>query len=133
MSNLLVNLLLYSSVIAPLLLAFLVWKMPSVETARRWAIGAQTFSVVTALLATLSLLGATETWVLEPTAHWLALDALNAIPLVLFMALCLGITILAPKHVLTPPWLAGILWLSATTSAAYAANNLLVFVACLAG
>jgi NADH-quinone oxidoreductase subunit M len=133
MSNLLVNVLLYASVIAPLLFAFIVWKMASVEIARRWSIGIQAFSFAAALVAVLQLLGAREVRLSESAEHWLMLDALNAIPLVLFMALCLGITMLAPKHVLTPQWLAGILWLSATTSAAYAANNLLVFVAGWAG
>lgn len=119
--------LLSLSILAPLVLAFIVWKMSSVETARRWSVGTLVFSLGAALLAALPVAGSSVAQLPAAGSHWLAVDALNAIPLVLFLALCLGIAVLAPKHILTPQWLAGILWLSATTSVAYAANNLLLF------
>lgn len=125
--------LLGLSIFAPLMLAFVVWKMSSVERARRWSVWTLAFSFCAALIAGTSVVGSSAASLPESLWYWFAVDALNAIPLALFMALCLGITVLAPKHILTPQWLAGILWLSATTSAAYAANNLLIFVLGWAG
>ena len=51
MSNHLPFALLCLSVLVPLILAFVVWKMKSVEAARRWSVWTLAFSLCAALLA----------------------------------------------------------------------------------
>ena len=116
------------SVLIPLVAAFLVWKMDALPRARRSSVIALATSLATLLIANVSVALHPEAKFIEALFSMFAIDALNAIPLTLFVALCLGVAILAPKHNLTPSWLAGVLWLCATTTAAYAANNLIVFV-----
>lgn len=120
-------------VFVPLAFSFLVWKQKDTEQARRWTAGALTLSLVAFLTVSLAVGRAPEARFTEKLWHWFIVDALNAIPLSLFTALALGVAVLAPKRKLTAPWLAGLLWLSATTSAAYVANNLVVFVLGWAG
>jgi NADH-quinone oxidoreductase subunit M len=127
MSNYLLFSLLCLSILTPLVFSFVVWRMSSVQLARRWSIWVFAFSLLASLSAGFSVANSTDTQLTDSSWQWFAIDALSAIPLALFMALCLGVSVLAPKHKLTPQWFAGILWLSATTSAAYAANNLLIF------
>lgn len=133
MSNHLLFLLLNLGILAPLILSFVVWKMTAVNQARRWAVWVLSLSFLALLSNSLMVAGASESRLIEPMGQWFLVDALNAIPLPLFAALCLGVALLAPKHKLTPQWLAGILWLSATTCAAYASNNLVIFVLGWAG
>ncbi len=133
MSNHLLFGLLNLGIFVPLLAAFVVRKMAVVEQARRWTVYCLAFSFAALLCNSLSVSNAPNAQLSEPFSQWFLVDALNAIPLSLFAALCLGVAALVPKHKLTSQWLAGVLWLSATTCAAYAANNLLVFVLGWAG
>ncbi|MFN0107663.1 MAG: proton-conducting transporter membrane subunit [Blastocatellia bacterium] len=128
MSNHLLFLLLNLGIFAPLLVSFAVRKMTNVEQARRWTAWTLALSFAALLCNSLAVVGSADGQLSEPFSQWFLVDALNAIPLSLFAALCLGVTVLAPKHNLTPQWLAGILLLSATTCATYAANNLVIFV-----
>jgi NADH-quinone oxidoreductase subunit M len=120
-------------ILVPLVLSLVVWKQPDHEQARRWTAGALGVSFLAFLLASLAVARVPEARLTDPLWHWFIVDALNAIPLSLFTALALGVAVFAPKRKLTAPWLAGLLWLSATTSAAYAANNLVIFVLGWAG
>lgn len=133
MSNHLLFILLNLGIFAPLLFSLFVWKMTNVEQARRYAMFGLSLGFLALLVNSLTVAGPAESQLIEPFQQWFLVDALNAIPLSLFAALCLGITVLAPKHNLTPRWFAGILWLSATTCAAYVANNLIVFALGWAG
>lgn len=133
MSNHLFFLLLNLGIFLPLLFSFFVWKMTNVEQARRYAVLGLSLGLLALLSNSLTVAGPSESRLIEPFQQWFLVDALNAIPLSLFAALCLGIAILAPKHNLTPQWFAGILWLCATTCATYAAGNLLVFMLGWAG
>ncbi len=121
------------SVLIPLIASFFVWKMDDLPRARRASVIALTASLGALLIANLAVARSPETKFTEALFSMFAIDALSAIPLTLFVALCLGVAVLAPKHRLTPSWLAGVLWLCATTTAAYAANNLIVFVLAWAG
>jgi NADH-quinone oxidoreductase subunit M len=120
-------------VFLPLGLALVVWKMTGVEQARRWTAGVLATSFIALLAAGLTVARAPEGRFTEPFWQWFVVDALNAVPLSLFTAMALGVAVLAPKGKLTPQWLAGLLWMCAMTNAAYAANNLIVFVAGWAG
>lgn len=128
MSNHLLFVLLNLGIFAPLLFSFVVWKMTTADQARRWAVWVLAFSFLALLCNSLTVASPAEAKLIEPFGQWFLVDALNAIPLPLFAALCLGIALLAPNHSLTPQWLAGILWLCATTCATYVANNLVIFV-----
>lgn len=128
MSNHLLFLLLNLGILAPLLFSFVVRQMTDATQARRRTVWVLTLSFSALLSNCLLIAGPAESKLIEPFGQWFLVDALNAIPLPLFAALCLGLALLAPKHNLTPSWSAGILWLCATTCAAYAANNLLIFV-----
>lgn len=128
MSNHLLFLLLNFGIFAPLLFSFVVWKMTSPEQARRSSVLILSLSFLALLCNSFTVANAPDSRLAEPFEQWFLVDALNAIPLSLFAALSLGIVLLAPKHKLTPQWLAGILWLSATTCTTYAANNLVIFV-----
>ena len=120
-------------VFVPLAVSLLVWRQLEMEQARRWTVGALTFSFAAFLTISLAIARAPEARFTEKIWHWFVVDALNAIPLSLFTALVLGVAALAPKRKLTSHWLAGLLWLSATTGAAYVANNLIVFLLGWAG
>ena len=140
MSNHLFFLWLNLGIFTPLLFSFVVWKMTVVDQARRWTVWVLALSFLALLSNTLTVAGPAESKLIEPlgqwflpVGQWFLVDALNAIPLSLFAALCLGMAMLVPKHKLTPQWLAGILWLCATTCATYASNNLLIFVLGWAG
>lgn len=132
MSNHLLFLLLNLGIFAPLLASFAVRKM-AVEQARRWTVYSLAFSFAALLCNSLSVAAAPDAQLSEPFSQWFLVDALNAIPLSLFAALCLGVAALAPKHNLSSQWLAGVLWLGATTCATYASNNLVIFVLGWAG
>ena len=121
------------SVLISVAASFFVWKMTDLPHARRASVIALTASLAALLIANLAVARSPETKFTEALFSMFAIDALSAIPLTLFVALCLGVAILAPKHNLTPQWLAGVLWLCATTTAAYAANNLIVFALAWAG
>ncbi|NOT59157.1 MAG: hypothetical protein HOP19_02915 [Acidobacteria bacterium] len=121
------------SVLIPLVAAFFVGKLNDLPRARRASVAALAMSLVTTLIANFAVARHPEAKFTEALWQCFAIDALNAIPLTLFAALCLGVAILAPKHNLTPSWLAGVLWLCATTTAAYAANHLIVFALAWAG
>ncbi len=112
----------------PLISSFIVWKLTNIEQARRWTAGALALSFVALLTASLTVARVPEARLTGSLWQWFVVDALNAVPLSLFAALALGVAVLAPKRKLTPHWLAGLLWLSATTNVAYAANNLIIFV-----
>ena len=133
MPNQLFFLLLTFGIFIPLILSFVVWKMTNAEQARRWTAGTLALSFVTLLFANLAVMRTPEARFTENLWQWFVIDALNAIPLSLFTALVLGVAVLAPKRKLTPHWLAGLLWLSATTNVAYAANNLVIFALGWAG
>lgn len=133
MSNHLLFALLNLGILAPLLFSFVVWKMATIEGARRCAGWVLALSFLALLANSLTVGSPAESKLIEPFGQWFLVDALNAIPLSLFAALCLGVALLAPKHNLTPQWLAGVMWLCATTCATYAANNLLIFVMGWAG
>jgi NADH-quinone oxidoreductase subunit M len=120
-------------VLVPLALSFLVWRQADIEQSRRWTIGALAVSFIAFLTTSLAIARAPEARFTEKIWQLFVVDALNAIPLPLFTALALGVAAFAPKRKLTSHWLAGLLWLSATTSAAYVANNLVVFVLGWAG
>ncbi len=116
-----------SGVLIGLAGAAIVWRMPEAETARRWAVIALTAVLALLLAASYEASLVESARLIEPwIGSWFTVDALNEIPLPLFAALALGVTILAPKRKVTPRWLSGILILTAATLAAYAANNLLV-------
>ncbi len=119
--------------LVPLVASLLVWRMTNIEQARKWTAGALTLSFAAFLTASLTITQTPDVRFTEMFWQWFVVDALNAIPLSLFAALVLGVVILAPKRKLTPQWLGGLLWLSATTTMAYAANNLIVFVLGWAG
>lgn len=121
------------SVFAPLALCFVIWRMTDIEQARRWTAGALALSFAALLTASVAVARAPDARFTEMFWQWFVVDALNAIPLSLFTAMALGVAALAPKRKLSPHWLAGLLWLSATTTAAYAANNLVIFVLGWAG
>ena len=121
------------SVILTLVLSMVVWKLTNIAQARGWAAGALAANFALLLTASLTVARVPDARFTEPFGQWFVVDALNAIPLPLFAALVLGVVLLAPKRKLTPQWLAGLLWLSATTNVAYAANNLIVFVLGWAG
>jgi NADH-quinone oxidoreductase subunit M len=133
MSNHLLFLLLNLGILAPLLFSFVVWKMTTVDQARRWTVWVLALSFLALLCNSLMVASPAESKLIEPFGQWFLVDALNAVPLPLFAALCLGMALLAPKHKLTPHWLAGILWLCATTCATYASNNLVIFILGWAG
>jgi NADH-quinone oxidoreductase subunit M len=133
MSNHLLFLLLNLGILTPLFFSFVVWRMTTVDKARRCAVWVLALSLLALLSNSFTVGSPAESKLIEPFGQWFLVDALNAIPLSLFAALCLGIALLAPKHNLTPQWLAGILWLSAATCATYAANNLVIFVLGWAG
>ena len=117
----------------PLIGSFIVWKLTNIEQARRWTAGALALSFVALLIASLTIARVPEARLTGSLWQWFVVDALNAVPLSLFSALALGVAVLAPKRKLTSHWLAGLLWLSATTNMAYAANNLIIFVLGWAG
>ncbi len=121
------------SVLIPLVASFFVWKMNDLSRARRSTVIALAASLAFLLIANFAVALTPAAKFTEALWQCFTMDALNAIPLSLFVALCLGVAVLAPKHNLTPSWLAGVLWLCATTNAAYAANNLIVFVLAWAG
>lgn len=114
----------------------LVLKCSDTERARR--------QTVIAILACAALFGVSvfelgqksEARLLEPfpipgmagLGHLFCVDALNAIPLLLFSLLSAGVALMAPKRKVTPQWLAGLLILTSCTLAVYAANNFLVIV-----
>ena len=125
--------LLSIGIFLPLVISFFVWHLTNIEQARKWTAGALSLSFAAFLSASLTVTRTPDARLTEMFWEWFVVDALNAIPLSLFAALVLGVVILAPKRKLTPQWLAGLLWLSATTSTAYAANNLIVFVLGWAG
>ncbi|MEK7833195.1 MAG: proton-conducting transporter membrane subunit, partial [Acidobacteriota bacterium] len=133
MFNHILFLLLNFGILAPLVFSFVVWKMTSPDQARRKAVLVLSLSFLSLLCNSFTVANASEGRLAESFDQWFLVDSLNAIPLSLFAALCLGITLLAPKHKLTPQWLAGIMWLSAATCATYAANNLVIFVLGWAG
>ncbi len=120
-------------ILVPLVSSLLVWRMTNVDQARRWTAGALSLSFAAFLVASLTVMQAPDARLSEMFWQWFVVDALNAIPLSLFAALVLGVVVLAPNRKLTPQWLAGLLWLCATTTMAYAANNLIVFVLGWAG
>ncbi len=125
--------LLSFSVFLPIVLSIFVWKLANNETARRWTATGLAVNFIALLTASLSVARVPAARLTEPLWQWFVVDALNAVPLALFAALVLGVVILAPKRKLTPQWLAGLLWVSAATTAAYAANNLIIFVLGWAG
>lgn len=125
--------LLSLSVLLPIVLSIFVWKLTNNETARRWTSIGLVINFAALLTASLSVARVPAARYTEPLWQWFVVDALNAVPLSLFAALVLGVVILAPKRKLTPQWLAGLLWVSAATTAAYAANNLIIFVLGWAG
>ncbi|MFN0084900.1 MAG: proton-conducting transporter membrane subunit [Blastocatellia bacterium] len=121
------------SVFMPLALCFVIWRRTSVEQARRWTAAALALSFAALLTASVAVARAPDARFTEIFWQWFVVDALNAIPLPLFTALVLGVAVAAPRRKLSPQWFAGLLWLSATTNAAYAANNLVIFVLGWAG
>jgi NADH-quinone oxidoreductase subunit M len=121
------------SILLPLAASIAVWRLTSVEKVRRWSAAVLAVSFTALLSTCLITASSAEKQLTASAGQWFLVDALNAIPLALFAALCLGVTILAPKYKLTPQWLASVLWLSGTTSMAYAANNLLIFILGWAG
>ncbi|MDQ3011814.1 MAG: hypothetical protein M3X11_14035 [Acidobacteriota bacterium] len=133
MSNHLLFVLLNLGILAPLLFSFVVWKMASVDRARRCALWVLALSFPALLANSLTAGSQAESHLIEPFGQWFLVDALNAIPLSLFAAIAMGVALLAPKHNLTPQWLASVMWLSATTCATYASNNLVIFVLGWAG
>ncbi len=115
------------TVLLVLTAAAFVWRMPTADAARRATIGVLSTALPFLLIASYESSAAEGGRVTEPWIGSLfTMDALNEIPLPLFAALALGVTMLAPKRKVTPRWLSGILILTAATLAAYAANNLLV-------
>lgn len=114
--------------------ALLVWRVQTAERAR-WQSAAALSLSLGSLLGALILLHFSPSRILVESIPftaampWFRIDSLNAVSLLLFTALALGIVILAPRRKMTPHWLSGLLILVAGTTAAYAANNLLVFFA----
>ena len=114
--------------------ALLVWRVQTAERAR-WQSAAALSLSLGSLLGALILLHFSPSRILVESLPftgampWFRVDSLNAVSLLLFTALALGIVILAPRRKMTPHWLSGLLIVVAATIAAYAANNLLVFFA----
>jgi NADH-quinone oxidoreductase subunit M len=107
-----------------------VWRQTDLARARRLATGALALNFIALLSVSLAIVNQPDA---RLAASGLAVDALNAFPLALFAALVLGVAVLAPKRKLTPQWFAGLLWLCAAMSLAYAADNLIFFVLGWAG
>lgn len=108
--------------------ALLVWRVQTAGRARWQSATALSLSLGF-LLGALILLNFSASPALVESTRLFRVDALNAVSLLLFNALALGIVILAPRRKMTPHWLSGLLIVTAATMAAYAANNLLVFLA----
>lgn len=107
--------------------ASLVWRVQTAERAR-WQSAVALSLSLGSLLGALILLHFSPSRILVEQTRWFRIDSLNGISLILFNALALGIVILAPRRKVTPHWLSGLLLLTAATIAAYAGNNLLVFL-----
>lgn len=106
------------------------WRAKSADQARRLAIGALSISsllFVAAFVDARRFGGSvvTESWGLK----YFAWDALNAIPLALFILLALGLMILAPKQKVSPHWISGMALLTLGTCLTYSANNM--FLLCV--
>lgn len=114
--------------IAILFLAtLLVWRVQTAERAR-WLSAASLSLSLGSLLGALILFHFSPSRILIEPARCFRIDSLNAVSLLLFNALALGVVILAPRRKVTPHWLSGLLLLTAATITAYAANNLLIFL-----
>ena len=116
-----------ASVLLPLGVALWAWRQTVAETARRGAVYGLAGSFLMLVAAGAQAAAAHGATLREPLpgwAQWVAVDALNALPLPLYAALALGLVALAPRRKVTPHWTAGVLLLSASTLAAYAADNL---------
>lgn len=114
--------------------AWWIWRVQTAERAR-WQSAAALSLSLASLLGAIVVLHFSPSHILVeslpafPVLPWFRIDSLNAVSLLLFTALAIGVVILAPRRKVTPHWLSGLLIVVAATIAAYAANNLLVFLA----
>lgn len=115
-----------SASLAILLVAAVVtWSAASNQLARRFAVGGLLLAFAPLLLARTDVLRV-GLYHPEPWASGFRLDALSATPLLLVVALSLGVCLAAPRRDVTPRWLAGILMLTASTVVTYATEKPLI-------
>lgn len=117
------------SILVLLIAAVLVARQTTAARARQAAVAALSISFALLLAALFNAGRAVGQQFIEPLFGGLfRVDALNTIPLPLYAALALGVTIFAPRRKVTTRWLTGVLLLTAATLTAYAADNLLLLV-----
>jgi NADH-quinone oxidoreductase subunit M len=105
--------------------ALLTWRSASDQQARRIAVGALLLALAPLLLAFADVFRIGE-YHPEPWASGFRLDALNAPPLAIVVALSLGVCLAAPRGDVSPRWLSGILLITAFTLITYVTENPLV-------
>lgn len=99
------------------------------QNPRSIAIIAALAAFVCFLLSAREVIAAGHGRLFDPWLQWFEADGLDAVPMAFFAALTLLVIVLAPKRDAVGRALAGMLILSASTQAAYAAANLAVFAA----
>lgn len=112
----------------PLAGAFAAALANSLSRARSIAIAALAATLLPLLGALREVLAAGG-GALAGSGSWLTADGLNAVPMVLFAGIALITAIAVPRRDLNRAFLISLLTLTASTLAAYAAANLLVFLA----
>jgi NADH-quinone oxidoreductase subunit M len=107
-----------------LVAALALWRVRSVEVARWWGCVAAGFAAVMfAIAGRVSAMSGHMMW--DPMATgWLEVDALDALPLVVFALLTLVTLMVAPKRDLGGASVAGMLLILVGTSLAYSAGTL---------
>lgn len=108
-----------------LVTAFLTWRSPSQEQARRLAVGGLLVALALLLMAFADVFRVGQSHA-EPWASGFQLDALSGPPLALMVALSLGTCLAAPRRDITPRWLSGVLLVTASTVTAYATESPLI-------
>jgi NADH-quinone oxidoreductase subunit M len=106
------------------------WRQVLAERARNGAIVGMAISFLGLVAAGIEIERGDGRRLYEPLpflVRWCSGDPLNGLLLPLFGGLTLGMVLIAPRRKITPQWISGLLILTASTLAAYAADNLAIF------
>jgi NADH-quinone oxidoreductase subunit M len=112
---------LLAAVIIPLFGALLAWRAGSAEKARAIGLGAALLSMIAAAFNLVQLL--TGGRIVVP---YLAVDAVNGLPMVVIAALTLATVALLPRREATPRALGEVLLMLSATLTAYASEHLIL-------